>query len=335
MRNIKTSLFLMATVVSYSYWSFGQTSPSPLNPPSNTVQIEPEENAAPSYNVASIVPAYKIALKKKMFEVSGGLGHIDENQPVNNGQSQNVKKNPQTDFFPFQVAYAFTDNFNISVAGKIMRTTEKVGNTSFEGTSEPQFSASYAFRNAYSVFLLTGVYTADIGPREILRKGLSREEGNTLKGGASGEVIAGYFARVGPMILGGEASYLYKDTRIVNESDIPLFTGESTAPKQIRYEGGAEKSLRAVAELATSFRLGVFFGRTWIEAEELIISNQLGNMLGNSYYKNFFGAYGRIQIHPRLSVLPLLSVTEAPDTSGFSNYSNHEVLTQVNLRFRF
>lgn len=326
---------LMITAVSYSCLGMTQTTSSTLpSNNSNTIELDQFE-PPPNYSVAQILPAYKIALKKKMFEVSGGLGHIDESQQSSLGQAQNVKQNPQTDFIPFQVAYGFTDNFNIAIAGKAIKKTERVTNSSFEGTSEPQFSASYAFRNSYSAFLLTGTYTADIGAKEITDKGLSRLEGNSLNGGASGEINAGYFARLGPTILGGEISYLYKDTRIVNSETIILYTATPTAKTQYRYEGGAEKSLRAVAELAMAFRLGIFAGRTWVEPEERRVANQLAPVTVNSYYKDFIGAYGRIQVHPRLSVLPILSVTEAPDTSGQTDHSDHEVLTQVNLRFRF
>lgn len=333
MNKIKTSL-LMITALSYSCLGMSQASSSIPSNNSNTIELE-QFTPPPNYSVAQILPAYKIALKKKMFEASGGLGHIDESQQSSFGQAQNVKRNPQTDFIPFQVAYGFTDNFNISIAGKAIKKNERVTNSSFEGTSEPQFSASYAFRNSYSAFLLSVTYSADIGAKEITDKGNSRKEGNTLNGGASGELNAGYFARLGPTILGGEISYLYKDTRIVNSDIIALYTATPTAQSQFRQEGGAEKSLRAIAELAMAFRLGVFVGRTWVEPEEYIVANQLAPVTFNSYYKDVVGAYGRIQVHPRLSVLPILSVTEAPDTSGQSDHSDHEVLTQVNLRFRF
>jgi hypothetical protein len=329
--------FLMITAVSYSYLSFAQ-SPSnqmPINTNTSSLELDKFDEPTPNYSVAQIVPAYKIALKKGMFEVSGGYGHMDETQQSSFGQAQNIKLNPQTDFFPVQLAYAFTDNFNIGIMARTLRTTDRITNSSFEGYSEPQLTASYAFRNAYSALLLTGIYTADVGPKEMTDKGISRKEGNALKGGSSGELLGGYFARLGPMILGGEISYLYKDSRIVNTKEIVPFTSVDTAPTQTRQEGGAEKSIRAVAELAMSFRLGIFAGRTWVEPEDRIIVNQFAPVTFNSYYKDFFGAYGRIQVHPRLSVIPLISVTEAPDTSGQSSHSNHEVLTQANLRFRF
>ena len=334
MGTIKKSLF-MITALSYSCLTLAQT--ASLGAPGNTNKIELDQldEPVPNYTVAQIVPAYKIAIKKGMFEVAGGLGHVDQSKQATRGQAQNVKQNPQTDYLPFQMAYAFSDNFYIAVAGRAIRTTDRVANTSLEGTSEPQFSASYAFRNSYSVLLLTGTYNADIGPKTEIYKGASRMEGNTLTGGASGELQGGYYARLGPAILGGEISYLYKDSRIVNTRDIAPYTAYETAPTQDRLEGGAEKSLRAVAELATSFRLGVYYGRTWIEQEDYIRSNQFAPFTNNSYFKDTVGAYGRIQVHPRLSVLPLISVSEAPDTSGQSNQSTHEIQTQISLRFRF
>lgn len=335
MNKTKTSLLIIITM-SYSCWGMSQMSSSASLPSNASSTIELDQfQPPPNYTTAQIIPGYKIALKKGMFEVMSGLGHIDESQESSRGQAQNVKQSPQTDFIPFQVAYGFTDNFNISIAGKAMKQNERVTNASYEGTSEPQFSASYAFRNSYSALLISGTYTANIGAKEIRYKGISRTEGNTLNGGASSEVNTGYFARLGPTVLGGEISYLYKDSRIVNSDEIELYTATPTAQQQYRQEGGAEKTIRAIAELALSFRLGLFAGRTWVEPEERIISNQLSSVTFNSYYKDFIGAYGRIQVHPRLSVLPLLSVTEAPDTSGQTSHSNHEVLTQVNLRFRF
>jgi len=325
----------MIAITSYAAVGFSQLSTSLPPSNTNTTQLDQYQEPIPNYSIAQIIPAYKIALKKGMYEVSGGYGHIDQAQQSSNGQAQNIKQSPQTDYFPIQVAYAFTDNLNIAILGKAMRVSDRVTNSNFEGYSEPQLSVSYAFRNTYSAILLSGIYTADVGPNEISDKGISRKEGNTLNGGSSGELLGGYFARLGPVILGSEISYLYKDTRVVNTSVIPALASESTAPTQTRKEGGAEKSLRAVAELALSFRLGAFFGRTWVEPEDRMVANQFAPITINSYYKDILGVYGRIQVHPRLSVIPLLSVSDAPDTSGLSDQSNHEVLTQINLRFRF
>lgn len=295
------------------------------------MNIEP----TPSFAVSQLLPAYKIGLKKGMFELQSGLGHSDASKETTNGQSANIKTTPQTDFIPFQVAYGLTNNTSISISGKVIRKQEKVTNSNYEGYSEPQFSLSHAFRNDNTAVLISGSYSPSLGPQTNSSIGATRTEGNTLAGGASGELLGGYFMRLDPIILGGEAAYLYKDSRIVNRDTIAIFTGQSTGTTQTRIEGGHEKTLRGIVELAAPFRAGFTFGRIWVEQEEEIPLYQLTHTINNSYYRNFMSAYARIQINPKLSLLPTLSYTESPDTSGITSSTDQEVSTQVSLRYRF
>ncbi|MEY4617061.1 MAG: hypothetical protein RJB66_2021 [Pseudomonadota bacterium] len=289
----------------------------------------------PSYTLAQILPAYKVALKKGMFEVMGGLGHTDGSEEINRGQPNYIKKSPQGDFVPVQLAYGLSDNTSLYFSGKAIRQTERATNTNLEGTSEPQFSISHSIRNENSTLNLIGTYTADVGAATLTSRAASRKEGNTLQGGASGEGLAGYFVRLSPIIIGGEVSYLYKDSRIKNEETIALFTGQTTGQTQTRLEGGNEKTLRAIVELAMPIRLGATAGRTWVEPEELITMYQPTTILYNSYYRNFFSGYARFQVNPKLAILPSVSYTEAPDTTGITGKQNQEIATQVGIRYRF
>lgn len=335
---LRQSLFI-TSLVTHSLLSFAQLTPSTTS----TTEIDPTlltddievPQLLPSYTVAQLIPAFKIALKRGMFEVAGGMGHTDGTKETNRGQGAYVKKTPQTDYFPVQVAYGLGDNTSISLSGKVLRQQEKVTNTSLEGTSEPQFTLSHTFRNFNSAIHLSGTYTADVGPRTLAYNAATRTEGNTLSGGASGELTGGYFIRLDPVIIGGEASYLYKDTRIENSETIALFTGQATGQSQKRIEGGHEKTLRGVVELALPFRVGMTFGRVWVEQEEELLAYQMTPIINNSHYRNFFGGYARIQVTPRLSILPGLNYSETPDTSDLTSNHDQELSTQVNLRFRF
>jgi hypothetical protein len=287
------------------------------------------------YTVAQLVPAYKVALKKGMFEIMGGLGHIEESKEADRGQPIYIKKTPQTDFFPVQLAYGIGDNTSITFSGKALKQQDKVSNQNYEGTSEPQFTIAHTFRTYDSAIVLSGSYSPDVGPKSSISGGATRTEGNTLSGGASGEGLGGYYLRLGPTILGGEAAYLYRDTRIENHETKNAFTGQTVAQIQTRIEGGNEKTLRGIVELALPIRIGVIFGRTWIEQEEEMPLYEITHNIRNSYFRNFMTGYGRIQINPRLSLLPTLTFTDAPDTSGLTTKSDQEFTTQLGLRYRF
>lgn len=299
--------------------------------PAEEPSIEPTAN----YTLAQILPAYKVALKKGMFEIMGGLGHVDGSETANQGQSNNIKKSPQSDYVPLQFGYGLTDNTNIWISGRTIRRTEKTTGLSLEGTSEPEFSISHSIRNANSSFTLTGTYNADIGPRTVISRAATRKEGNTLEGGASGLVSAGYFARYDFILLGSEVSYLYRDSRIENQETQALFTGQATGQVQVRKEGGHEKTLRGIVELALPIRIGGTIGRTWIEEEEYLTLYQPTTIIYNSYYRNFITGYGRFQINPKFAILPSIGYSEAPDTSGISGGSTQDLSTQVNFRYRF
>lgn len=303
---------------------------------SSILSEQPEEvEVQPSYTLAQILPAYKVALKKGMFEVMSGLGHTDASEEINRGQPNYIKKSPQGDFVPVQLAYGLGDNTSLYFSGKAIRQIEKVSNTNLEGTSEPQFSISHSIRNTNSTLNLVGTYTADIGAQTLTSRAASRKEGNTLQGGASGEALAGYFLRLSPVIIGGEVSYLYKDSRIRNEETIALFSGQTTGQTQTRIEGGNEKTVRGIVELAMPVRLGATVGRTWVEQEEYITMYQPTTILYNSYYRNFFTGYARFQLNPRLAILPSVAYTEAPDTSEITGKQNQEIATQIGIRYRF
>ncbi len=330
---------LTTILVTHSLLNFAKAAPST----SSSIEVDPSLVAddvetpllLPTFTVAQLLPAYKVALKRGMFEVGGGMGHTDGTKETNRGQATYIKKSPQTDYFPVQVAYGIGDNTSISFTGKAIRQQEKVSKTSLEGTSEPQFTISHTFRNLNSAIHISGTYAADIGPRTLSYDAATRTEGNTLAGGASGELTGGYFLRLGPVILGGEASYLYKETRIENSETIALFTRQATGQTQKRIEGGHEKTLRGTVELALPFRFGMTFGRVWVEQEEELLAYQMTPIINNSHYRNFFGGYGRIQVNPKLSILPGLTYSETPDTSDLTSKRDQELSTQVNLRFRF
>lgn len=299
----------------------------------STTQLDELYEPAPTYTSAQIIPAYKIGLKKGMFEFSSGLGHSDISKDALNGQSNYIKTRPQTDYVPMQMAYAFTDNLYLSIASKAIQERDRETRSNFEGMKEPQFTGSYMFRTTNSGFQITGTYTPDMGPQERTANGISRVEGNAYNGGSSTEVQLGYFLRWESLIFGGEASYLYKDTRTINQDTLVL--GQKVNPTQTRVQGGAEKTIRGTLELAAPFRFGGFIGRTWIELEESMVVYQPAPTFINSHYKNFFGGYARFQVLPRFSIVPILSYSEKPDTSGLSSGREQETTTQINLRYRF
>lgn len=331
--------FLVTTIITQALLSPAQTKSGSVYSTgldtSLTTDASEIVEAPPSYTLAQLLPAYKVALKKGMFEVMGGLGHTERSEEINRGQPNYIKKTPQSDFIPVQLAYGLGDNTSLSFSGRTIRQFEKVTNTNLEGTSEPQFSISHSFRNANSVINITGTYTADVGASSLTKRAASRNEGNTLEGGASGELLAGYFMRFSPIIVGGEVSYLYRDSRIKNEETIALFTGQTAAQTQTRIEGGNEKTLRGIIEVALPIRVGATFGRTWVEQEEHIIMYQPTTIRYESNYRNFLTGYGRFQINPKLSLLPSVAYTEAPDTSTLTGKQNQEISTQLNLRYRF
>lgn len=329
---ISTSLML-----THALQGFGQ-SPSndsqfSFSPNTSSTKIESFQEPSNNFTSAQILPAYKLGLKKGMFELASGIGHIDGSNGALGGQSNNIKTNPQTDFIPYQISYAFTDNLYFSIGGRSIQERDKETRASFEGAVEPQFNLSYLFRNYNSGLLFSGTYSPDMGPREIQFNGISRVEGNAYSGGASGELLLGYFYRLEYLILGGEGSYLYKDTRTINESTISY--GRTLSPTQTRVEGGAEKMVRGTIELAAPFRVGGFIGRTWIELAERQIMYQPAPIFDNSHYKNFYGAYARFQVASKFSILPIISFNNRPDTSGLTSGSQQDITTQVNLRYRF
>ena len=319
--------------------SFAQTSTTSINPsePEAVSSLNNIDDFQPLTNfaVAQLIPAYKIALKKGMFEAFAGIGHIDGSKETNRGQSVYIKTSPQTDFFPVQFAYGLTDNTNISFSGKAMRTLDKVANSSYEGTSEPQFAISHTIKTNNSAININGSYSAANGPKTNNSYGITRTEGNTLTGGASGELTGGYFTRLDPVILGGEVAYLYKDSRIINRESSDIFTHKSLGINQIRIEGGNEKTLRGIIELAFPFRIGMTFGRTWVEQEEELILYQSTSTLHDSFYRNFVSGYARFQVNPRLSILPSIAYSVAPDTSYQTSKNDQEMSSQINLRYRF
>ncbi len=318
--------------LSYSLIGYGQ---SPQIDSNNvvTTKIDSSPEISTNYTSAQILPAYKLGLKKGMFEISSGIGHIEGSNGSLNGQANNIKTSPQTDFIPYQIAYALTDNTYFSVSGRSVQERDRETRSSFEGTKEPQINLSYLFRNDNSGLLVSGTYTPDMGPKTVQYNGISRVEGTALSGGSSSELLLGYYYRLEYLILGGEASYLYKDTRTVNESNITL--GITANPTQTRYEGGAEKSIRGIAELASPFRVGGFIGKTWVELTERQVMYQPAPIYDNSFSRTFYGAYARFQVLPKFSILPMISFSNAPDTSGLSNGSQQDLTTQVNLRYRF
>lgn len=303
--------------------------------PALTTDMDDATIYVPSFTVAQLIPAYKVALKRGMFEVMGGMGHSDGSKENNRGQGENIKKTPQSDYFPMQLAYGLGDNTSLAVSAKVLRQIEKVSNTSLEGYTEPQFSLNHTIRTTNSAILLSGTYSPDLGPRSLTHDAATRTEGNTLNGGAWGELSGGYFTRIDPVIIGGEASYLYKDTRVENSETRALFTGQATGQTQKRIEGGNEKTLRAIVEVAMPLRLGFTFGRTWVEQEEELLTYQMTPLINNSYYRNFISAYGRIQVNPRISILPNISYSEMPDTSNVTSNRDEDLSTQVTLRIRF
>lgn len=333
------SSVIITAIVTHTLVGFAQSKGSSISSSRAETRLSEEVGELieerPNYTLAQIMPAYKIALKKGMFEVNSGLGHSDRSEEINRGQPNYIKKTPRADFIPVQLGYGLTNNTNFWISSKIVRLQDKVTKTNLEGTMEPQFSLSHSFRNDNSSITITGTYTADVGPSTLNSRAASRKEGNTLEGGASGELMASYFARLSPVIVGAEVSYLYRDSRLRNEETVALFTGQTTGQTQTRIEGGDEKTLRGVVELAAPFRIGATFGRTWVEEEEHIITYQPTTILYGSYYRNFMSAYSRIQINPKLSVLPSVAYTEAPDTTSMTGQQNQEISTQLNLRYRF
>jgi hypothetical protein len=331
----------LTILLTHSLSGFAAMSADPFSPD----ELEPKLNQStadvflpspePVFTTAQLIPAYKIGLKRRMFEILGGVGHIDGSVETDRGQSTYIKKTPQTDYIPVQLAYGLTDNTSISFSGRALRTQEKVANTNIEGTAEPQFSVAHTFRNENQAVLVSGTYSPDVGPQTNTSNAATRTEGNALAGGSSGQLDVGYYNRIDPVLIGGEISYLYKNTRIINRQTLALFTGLPTGQTQTRLEGGHEKTLRGVIEYAGPVRLGVTFGRTWVEQEEEQIMYQLTTNIHDSYFRNFMGAYGRFQVNPRLSVLPSVLYSEAPDTSSLTSNSNTDLTTQVNLRFRF
>ena len=331
--------WILSSLFIYSGFAIGQQS---LNGTTNSFDLDSailnEEPSIPQFippmSTAQLLPGYKVALKKGMFEILGGIGHIDSSKETDSGKPSYIKSNPQTDMFPIQFAYGITDTFNIAISTKIQRIEDKVRRSNNEGYSEPQISASYTFKNERSAILLSGTYTPDMGPKTSVANGISRIEGNTFSGGASGEFLGGGFFRLDPIILGGEASYLYRETRILNRETMVLYTGQSNA-KQFRFDGGNEKTIRGIIELAMSFRLGMTFGKTWIEEEQEMGVYDLTPIIHDSYFKTFLSAYGRFQINPRLSLIPSIQYNETPDTTSLTNGNNQDLSTQVNLRYRF
>jgi hypothetical protein len=140
--------------------------------------------------------------------------------------------------------------------------------------------------------------------------------------------------RLDRVILGAEATFLFKDTRVVNQDTIALFTGQKAGEVQTTIEGGHEKTFRGIIELAFATRVGLLAGRTWVEQEEEMPAYSL-HTIHESYYRDFIGAYARFQINPRLSLLPSLFYSNAPDTSSLTSKRDQEMATQFSLRYRF
>lgn len=332
-------------IIALTAWSttgFSQdlfSSLDPLEPISqSTVSIDGSLKASEiaPFTMAQMIPAYRTGLKKGMFEFQTGVGHIEATKASNRDLGLSIKKEPRTDFIPFQVAYGIGNTTNLSISGKFSMEQDKVSKSNHEGPTEPQITLTQILRNNETAILLSGTYTPDMGAQTNKSMAASRTEGNSLSGGASYEFTGGGFSRLESVIIGGEASYLYRDTRTVNRETIALFSGASTGVVQTKIEGGHEKTLRGIVEvIALPTRFGLVMGRTWVEQEEELQTNSIGFPLYDSYAKDFIGAYARFQLNPKFSILPLVTYKQTAGVGFSQDAQDQELLTQVNLRYRF
>jgi hypothetical protein len=270
-----------------------------------------------------------------MYEFQVGLGHESQSIVTNRGETLSQGKSPQVEYIPYQVAYGLGASTNIALSGEFTRTSDSILKSNAEGPVEPELAINQYFKSKNAAIHLNAGYRPDLGARTNTFYANSRAEGNNLAGGASYQFSGGVFTRYGMAILGGEASYLFKDERVRNETLVGLYNQQTIKEEKIRLQGGHEKTLRVIAEVAFPIRFGLGLGRTWIEDEEEQRQTDTAYKVYSGYGKNFAQIWGRFQFNRNLSLLPEATYTVSDSVSSITGTKDEFVRGKVSLRYRF